>query len=141
MYKNILHATDLSENHFYLCEKVVKLAHSLGASLHFLHVIETPASLQWAQSLGFAELATPVKDGAQTVMLTLADALNVSPDNLHVEIGSAYIHILNKIKELECDLVVLGGYSANSLPNFLGSTAHAVAHHVPCDILTMRNND
>lgn len=140
MYKNILHASDLSENHFDLCKKVVKLAQSIGANLHFLHVIETPASLQWAQSLGFAELAAPVKDGAQVVMTTLGDALNIPPGNLHVEIGSAYLHILEKIKELEIDLVILGSHSDNSMHTFLGSTAQAVVHHAPCDVLTMRSD-
>lgn len=140
MYKNILHASDLSENHFELCKKVVKLAQSIGANLYFLHVIETPASLQWAQSLGFAELAAPVKDGAQVVMSTLGDALNIQASNLHVEIGSAYSHILEKIKELEIDLVILGSHSDNSMHTFLGSTAQAVVHHAPCDVLTMRSD-
>lgn len=141
MYKNILHATDLSENHFDLCKKVVKLSESIGANLHFLHVIETPASLQLAQSLGFAELATPVKDGAQLVMTTLGDALNIPPVNLQVEIGSAYSHILDKIKELNIDLVILGSHSNNSMHTFLGSTAQAVVHHAPCDVLTMRSDN
>lgn len=140
MYKNILHATDLSENHFDLCKKVVQLAHSLGANLHFLHVIETPASLQWAQSLGFAELAVPVKDGAQVVMTTLGDALNIPNDHLHVEIGSAYLHILEKIKVFGSDLVILGSHATNSMHTFLGSTAQAVVHHATCDVLTMRAN-
>lgn len=140
MYKNILHASDLSENHFDLCKKVVKFAHAIGAQLHFLHVIETPASLQWAQSLGFAELATPVKDGAQVVMTTLSDALNISPENMHVEIGSAYLHILESVKALGSDLVILGSHSTTSMHTFLGSTAQAVIHHAPCDVLTMRTD-
>lgn len=139
MYKHILHATDLSENHFDICQKSIKLAKTLGAKLYFLHVIEIPASLQWAQSLGFAELATPVKDGAQTVMSTLSDALKIPSANLFVEIGSAYMHILSKVNELNCDLVILGSHAPNTFPTFMGSTAHAVLHHATCDVLTLRN--
>ncbi|MDP1603792.1 MAG: universal stress protein [Legionella sp.] len=139
MYKHILHATDLSENHFNTCKKAIKLAESLGAKLYFLHVVEIPSSLQWAQSMGFAELAKPVTEGAQTVMGTLSDALKIPAANLFVETGSAYMHILSKIKELNCDLVILGGHAPNSLPAFMGSTAHAVLHHATCDVLTIRN--
>lgn len=138
MYKNILYACDLSENHYELCERVVKLARSLDASLQFLHVIETPASLQWAQSLGFAELAIPVKDGAEAVMKTLGEAFHIPKKNLHIEIGSVYQIILEKAKEWECDLLILGTHINTGLPAFLGSTAHAVSHHPPCDILTMK---
>lgn len=141
MYKTILHATDLSENHFDLCQKAVNLAHYLKAKLYFIHVIETPPSLQWAQSLGFAELATPVKDGALTVMSALGDALGIAPSHLHVEIGSTYLHILNKINELGCDLVILGSHTTGALPTFQGSTAHALSHHARCDILTLRASE
>lgn len=140
VYKTILYATDLKENHFDLCEKAVKLAESLNATLYFLHVIEIPASLQWAQSLGFAELAAPRKEGAQMVMSLLGDALNIPAAQLYVETGSAYTHILSKLNELGCDLVILGNQSNNSLPSYLGSTAHAVVHHALCDVLTLKTS-
>ncbi|STX29123.1 universal stress protein A UspA [Legionella beliardensis] len=143
MYKTILHATDLSENHYNLCQQAVKLAQCFKASLHFLHVIETPASLQWAQSLGFAELATPVKDDAITTMATLGEALNIPLAHQHVEVGSAYSHILNKANELNCDLIIIGSHSRHSLPpflgsSFLGSTANTIVHHAPCAVLTLK---
>jgi len=137
VFKTILHATDMSENHFDLCRQSVDFAKSLGAEIYFLNVIETPTSLQLAQGLGFAELANPAKEDAQTVMSTIGDALNVPPSHLFVEVGSAYKHILAKISELNCDLVILGTHQQN-LPSFLGSTAHAVVHHAPCAVLTIR---
>ncbi|MGQ3891050.1 universal stress protein [Legionella sp. CNM-4043-24] len=138
MYKTILYATDLSEDHFDLCQKAVKLASTLGADLHFLHVIEIPSTLQWAQSLGFAELSVPVKDEAQSVLAVLGEALNVPVDHQHVEIGSAHTHILDYIKKLGCDLVILGSEPVSALPTLPGSTGQGVAHHAPCDVLTLR---
>jgi len=138
MYKTILYATDLSENHYNLCQKAVSLATLLGAELHFLHVIEIPATLQWAQSLGFAELSVPVKDEAQAVLAALGDALNVPADRQHVEIGSARTHILDYIKKLGCDLVILGSDPVSALPALPGSTGQAISHHAPCDVLTLR---
>ena len=67
MYTNILLATDLSENHFHMCEQAVEIAKCFHAKLYLLHVIEPPASLQLAQGLGFAEFDHPVKDDARAV--------------------------------------------------------------------------
>lgn len=137
MYRTILHATDLSENHYHLCQKAVTIAEALNASLHFIHVVEIPASLQWAQSLGFAELATPSTEGAQTVMNVLGDAFSLDANHLHVAVGSAYQHILTAVKELNVDLLIIGNHSINA-PLFQGSTAQALHHHAICDILTLR---
>lgn len=138
MYKTILHATDLSENHFSICEKAVKMAKSMHAKLFFLHVIELPNSLLLAQNLGFAELAAPVTAGAKTVMANLADNFNMPSSHFFVEVGKAYTHILSKVEELGCDLVILGDHKSGSLTNLHASTAHAVINHASCDLLTIR---
>ncbi|KTD23099.1 universal stress protein A UspA [Legionella lansingensis] len=140
MYKCILHATDLSENHFDICKKATEIAALFGAKLHLLHVIEPPTSLQLAQSLGFAELANPVKDDALTVMALLGDAMNIPTEQQHVEIGSLKMHILEKVKALGCGLIILGSHQASAVPAFLGSTAYAMLHHAPCDVLTLRTS-
>lgn len=138
MYKNILHATDLSENHFDMCKQAVEIAKCFHAKLFILHVIEPPASLQLAQGLGFAEFDYPVKDDAQEVMRTIGDALKIPIKQQFVEIGSIKMQVLKKVKELCCDLIIIGSHSPNTLPAFLGSTAHAVVHHAECDVLTLR---
>nr|WP_058522964.1 universal stress protein [Legionella birminghamensis] len=138
MYKKILHATDLRENHMAWCQQAVKLAKAFDAQIYFLHVIEPPKSLQFAQSLGFAEIAKPSKEDAQTVMGLLGESLDVPVAQQYIEIGSASQHILEKINELGCDLVILGSHSSN-MPSFLGSTANAVMHHAACDVLTLRS--
>lgn len=138
MYKIILHATELKENHYDICMKSVQLAKHFHAKLHLIHVIEIPSSLQWAQSLGFAPLAPPEKDGAQIVMSTLSEALKIPKTHLHIEIGPAYSHILALQKKLAADLITLGGEAAHNLPTLPGSTAHAILHHAPCDVLILR---
>jgi nucleotide-binding universal stress UspA family protein len=138
VYTSILHATDLSENHFDIAKKAAEIARMFGAKLHLLHVIELPASLQLAQGLGFTELANPVKDDAQTVIALLGEALNIPSTQLHVEIGSLKAHILEKVKELNCNLVILGSHNPSAVPAFLGSTAYAMFNHASCDVLTLR---
>lgn len=141
MYTNILLATDLSENHFQMCRQAADLAACFHGKLFLLHVIEPPASLQLAQGLGFADIGLPLKDNAEAVLRTLGDALNIPIEQQFVEIGSIKMHVLEKVNELACNLIIIGSHTPSSLPAFLGSTAHAVVHHAPCDVLTLRSND
>lgn len=140
MYTTILHATDLSENHYEICQKAAEIAQQLGAKLHLLHVIEPPPSLQLAQSLGFAEFYRPVpmKEDAQMVMKILGDSLNIPEEQQHVEIGSVKMQILEKIIDLSCGLLIIGSQSPSHIPSFLGSTANAAVQRASCDVLTLR---
>lgn len=137
VYTTILHATDLSENHFDICKRAAEIAHCFHAKLHLIHVIEPPPSLQLAQGLGFAEIAAPFKENAQTVMRDLGEALKIPVAQQHVEIGSIKKHILDEIEKLAAGLVIIGKHTPNAFPAFLGSTAHAIVHHAKCDVLTL----
>jgi len=141
VYSCILHATDLSENHFELCKKAMALAKTFKAPIHFLNVIEQPAFSQLAQGLGFAELGKPDKEDAQTVMQLLGEAIGLPAEFQHIATGTAYQQILDTINELGCDLVILGSHPNHAMPHFLGSTAHAVMQHAACDVMTLRSGD
>ena len=138
MYKRILHATDLSENHFHMCQKAIEIAKHFNAKLYLLHVIEPPASLQLAQGLGFAEFDKPGTEDAKTVMSVLGDALSIPLDQQFVEIGSIKVHVLEKVNELNCDLIIIGRHTPSNVPEFLESTAHEIIHQAKCDVLTIR---
>ncbi len=140
MYTTILYATDLSENHFKMCQKAADIATHFHAKLYLMHVIEPPATLQLAQGLGFAEFDRPIKADAETVMRTLGEALNIPVDQQFVEIGSIKTHVLSKADALDCNLIIIGSHAKSNIPEFLGSTAHAVVNHAPCDVLTLRES-
>lgn len=136
MYKNILFATDLLKEHNHLTEKAISIAKQFHAKLYLLHVIELPASFQLAQGLGFAELANPAKDDAQTVLSLIGENFNIPREQQFVEVGSVKDHIFNKVKELNCQLIVIGSHSAAGLHAFFSSTAHTADNHA-CDVLTL----
>lgn len=138
MYKILLHATDLNTNHYALCQQALHLAEKLQARLHLLHVIEQPTSLQLAQSLGFAELVNPAIEDVRQIMAVLGDDLGIPKEQQHVEVGSTHQHILEAVAKYHCDLIILGSHTPTGVPLFLGSTAHAIMHHAPCDVLTLR---
>jgi nucleotide-binding universal stress UspA family protein len=138
MYTNILFATDLLNEHNHLTKKAATIANQMNAKIYLLHVIELPTSIQLAQGLGFTELANPAKDDAQTVLSLVGENLKIPLKQQFVEIGSVKEHIFNKVKELNCDLIIIGSHSSTGFHTFLGSTANAVIHHAPCDVLTLR---
>ena len=120
MYKNILHATDLSENHFGYCEKALQIAKSLNAKLYIMHVIESPGSLQLAQGLGFAEMYNPSEAlaSASQVLKIIGESLNLPEEQLFAEVGSIKEHVLKKVIELNCNLIIIGRHEATKLPEF-----------------------
>lgn len=138
MYTHMLHATDLSEHHFHMCQQAVDIAKRFNAKLYLLHVIEPPVTLQLAQGLGFAEFDSPITDDAKAVMAVLGDALNIPADQQFVEVGSIKTHVLDKVKELGCTLIIIGKHTPGKLPAFLGSTARDVIHDAQCDVLTLK---
>ncbi|KGP62304.1 universal stress protein UspA [Legionella norrlandica] len=138
MYKNILFATDLLNEHSHLVEKAANIAKQFNAKLYLLHVIELPTSIFIAQGLGFTELSNPSKEDAQTVLSLIGENLQIPPEQQFVEIGSVKEQILNKAKDLDCQLIIIGSHASTGLPSILGSTAHAVVNHSACDVLTLR---
>lgn len=135
MYKRILHATDLQQDHFALCEKAKKLADYHHAMLYLIHVIEIPQTVLLAQNLGLAGLITPAKEDAFTVLKTVADALKLPEKHLYVEIGSVSYHILEQAEALKADLIIMGRHAG--MPTPFGSTTYHVMQHANCDVLTL----
>ena len=139
MYHHILHATDLSETHFDLCEQALALSKKFNACLYLIHVIEAPTSLQLAQGLGFAEIEIPEKEDAEVVMKVLGDALHLPQKQLFVETGSIKQRVLEKLTVLNGDLLVIGSHHRpHDLSRFLGSTARSLVEHAQSDVLTLR---
>lgn len=139
MYKKVLHATDLKENHFEICKKAHDLAKEIGADFYLLHVVSPPNSLQWAQSLGFAEFDKPIPDQAEAVLNVVAEGLDIPKDHLSVKVGSIKQTILESLKSLNCDLLIIGSDTPEGVPTFLGSTANSLIHYAPIDVLTLRS--
>lgn len=140
MYKNILHATDLSESHFGYCEKSLQIANYFHAKLYIMHVIESPSSLQLAQGLGFAEIYDPTSAlvSAQQVLKIVGDSLKIPENQLIVEVGSIKEHVLKKAAELNCNLIIIGHHESTRLPEFFQSSAHYIEGYANCDVLSIR---
>lgn len=140
MRVTILHATDLSENHFKMCERAVDIAKRFNAKLYLLHVLETPSSMILAQGLGFTEIENPepLVEDAKSVMAVLGETFGIPKSQLLVELGSAKLHIVQKAQDLACQMVIIGHHS-NSKSMILGNTARGIVDEAFCDVLTLRD--
>jgi universal stress protein A len=67
----------------------------------------------------------------------LGDALNIPETQQFVEIGSVREQVFKKVKELGCELIIIGRHSKEGLPAFLGSAAHSIIQHAHCDVMTL----
>jgi nucleotide-binding universal stress UspA family protein len=55
--------------------------------------------------------------------------------------GSTRREILRLAKELDTNLIVIGSHGREGIQRLLGSTANAVLHGAPCDVLAVRIKD
>lgn len=137
MYKNILFATDLTEDTDYLIQKVREMRGLTGARLTLIHVVEPLPGYSYAY-LGIEDIEGQLIDEAKQSIAKLGQTLNVSVDNQHVEVGPTKTKILKIAEDVNADLIIAGSHGRHGLSLLLGSTANAILHGAKCDVLTVR---
>ena len=140
-YKNILVAVDLSDE----ADDVIAAARyqaeiNDGATLHLLNVVKPVSHTHGGLDLGavasMADLDSALLDRAQQTVADLAARYSIP--HKHVKVGNPASEIRSLAEALEADLIVMGTHGRHGLGRLLGSTANAVLHGVPCDVLTVR---
>ena len=85
---------------------------------------------------------TGIDPGAKSVTIMLQEVATLTslvaqqPDR-----GSTRREILRLAKELDTNLIVIGSHGREGIQRLLGSTANAVLHGAPCDVLAVRIKD
>ncbi len=137
MYKQILFATDLTEDTDYLIGKVQALCKLTGALLSLVHVVEPLPGYSYAY-LGIEDIEGQLINEAKQSMDKLGATLNVPKDRMFVEVGPTKTKILAIAEDLNADLIICGSHGRHGLSLLLGSTANAILHGAKCDVLTVR---
>jgi universal stress protein E len=109
----------------------VPLAKSLNARLHVVHAVEggtgTPEALQQAEAVVHQQLAN-------TDYRTIPFGVKV-----HIKSGSPDQCILDAVKEVNADLVVLGTSSRTGVSGLLpGSTVERLLPELPCSVMAIK---
>lgn len=138
MYRCILHATDLQENHLNYCQQALQIAKAFKSELFCLHVLDIPNSWQIAQGLGFAENQPfPIQE-TQEVMISLAKELGLPKENMLVMHGNLRHCIKDCIDNLQPDLVVIGSPTNQLLQGEITHLSHYLVDHISCDVMILR---
>lgn len=140
-YRHILVAVDFTPEHTQVTDRAVWLAKQTGAQLSLIHVVEF-VHVDLANELVLPqdmELQTQILETAETKLKEIAETLEVTGQvQQWVELGATKLEIHRVAEEQEVDLIVLGSHSRHGIGLLLGSTASAVLHGAPCDVLAVR---
>lgn len=140
VYKHILLAVDFSNATEVLVQRALTLRQFCGAELSLLHVVE-PVVIDPSYDVFPAVplgLEQEVADKARAELLRLASRLDVAPERCHVLLGATKNEILRCAQDQAVDLIVVGSHGRHGVALLLGSTANAVLHGAPCDVLAVR---
>ena len=143
-YHHVLFATDLSERAPEVARDAADLARRYDAKFSLVHVIEEvsiSAGYELMPLLPELPDDTLVREARESLG-RLADQIG-QPDAQRwaVTAPSTKEGIIKIAAEQDIDLIIVGSRGRHGLALLLGSTANAILHGAPCDVLAVRLSD
>lgn len=139
-YQHILLAADFQDDSARVAERAKELASRYEAKLSLLHVVEN-MPVEPGNELMIpptANVEQELLNNAERRLRDLASRLSVADGDHEVRVGQTKREIIDHAEENGVDLIVVGSHSRHGLALLLGSTANAVLHGAPCDVLAVR---
>jgi len=147
-YQQILVALDLTEDSQLVCRKALEIAGENKAGIFLIHVVEFIYQVNAAYDPMFSPAFEDLSKNEEELlklsrekMAALIKALDVK-QNIHLESdiisGIPKTEILRLAEEKQADIIVCGSHGRSGFELLLGSTANAILHHAPCDVLAVR---
>lgn len=142
-YKNILVAVDTTDE----AEDIIKVAREIAAdksaTISVVTVIRPMAdfyinlysTLAVSPDLG---LEAQAAEHATAWLSDLVKSYDIDSGSVSVVIGTPAAEIRQLAEKIGADLIVLGTHGRRGLGLMLGSTASAVLHGAPCDVLAVK---
>jgi len=140
-YTTILLATDFSAHADQAGRRAKDLAERYQARLHLIHVVEEiPLYDLEEDPIIPLDIDLDVERAAQArrQLDRLARQLGLEETPREVLMGRPKSEIVRYAKAQGIDLIVVGTHGHAGLARLLGSTASAVLHAAPCDVLTVK---
>ena len=142
LYNHILIAIDFSESSEHVLEKALKISQHESTRISLLHVVEYLPPIDY---LNDSLMNTNWAAEDQLMLARAKDKMQqfVKKNNLkdvaqEIELGVPKLVIAQFVEQHLCDLVILGSHGRHGFSLLLGSTANAVLHAMPCDVLTIK---
>lgn len=139
-YNKVLLALDFSEHTEMLCNKAVSIAEKHSAELVLIHVIE-PIIIDSGYDflpVSDIDLEEGMVENANKQLQEIAQQHGIAKQNIRLQRGSTKQEILSVAKHEGFDLIIVGSHGRHGVALLLGSTANAVLHGAPCDVLAVR---
>jgi len=145
----ILVPTDFSETAQKAIDSAAIIARKSGASITLLNVIEGPTPTSFnvegeadvkasIDDLFVIKLVPIVKKQLETI--SSSEGYSDLTIDYQVEIGNAYKTIVDKVKDYDCDLIVMGTQGSSGLDEWLiGSNTEKVARITKHPLLAVKN--
>ena len=143
VYSHILLAVDFTPVTDTVTQQAMELCQAFKARLSLVHVVEFTQmdlsnDLVLPQEL---EIDQELMKQSKQRLEELAEKLGIDKSECFVSQGSTRREILHLAEELNVDLIVIGSHGREGIQRLLGSTANAVLHGAPCDVLAVRIKD
>jgi nucleotide-binding universal stress UspA family protein len=153
--KNILCATDLSENAHYALKYATVIANRFGAAITILHVLEelSPSSLGWVSEMVGKKRWGDIKDRNEGKVITsirtriediCSEISDSSPEctfivqEIIVKTGHPADLIIHYAEQNDCDMVIIGSHGQKTrAETMLGSTSRRVLRRCVKPILVV----
>ena len=142
-YSHILLAVDFTPVTDTVTRQAMELCQVFKARLSLVHVVEfTQMDLSSDPVLSQElEIDQELMKQAKQRLEELANNIGIDKSECFVSQGSTRREILRLAKELNTNLIVIGSHGREGIQRLLGSTANAVLHGAPCDVLAVRIKD
>lgn len=143
-YKHVLAAIDFSRSADQVLEKARDIALRNNARLSLLHVVEYMPPMDYGSEPMISNWGVDedeMQEQAEQSLQSVSKRHNLDNAGVHVLLGTPKHEISLFVKQQQCDLVVLGSHGRHGIGLLLGSTANAVLHDMPCDILAVKIED
>lgn len=139
-YQHIVVAAELTAESEPVIAKAAEVAKETGAVLSLVHAVETVPTYGYGYNITVG-IQDELMEVAEKTMSELCKTFSVPEDNCYIEQGAPKTIILDRVKALGADLVIIGSHGRHGLGKLLGSTANAVVNGADCDVLTVRYQD
>lgn len=142
MFKKILCPVDFSEFTDEFLGYALDIAKKYNAELHLLHIIPNLNYFTPYESFFTPENLVVVEKNMEAEVTKDFDELMKKipiPAKKIIKNGTAFVEIINYVRNESIDLVVMGTHGRTGLEHILiGSVAERVVRKAPCPVLTVR---
>ena len=137
-YQHLLLPTDLTEASDLAAERARMMARTTGAKLTVLHIVDYVPP-RWIANELPEEYATEssLMGRAQGHLSTWLRKNGIEGHDQRILAGSPKHIIVDTAREIGADLIIMGTHGDRGIARIVGSTARAVLHDTPCDVLVV----